>query len=169
MRGPDYFGQGDVGFRKYNDHLEKVEDLIFNLVNEIDVEQNLKLVEQYRRQLTSSIDQPVQHEEEFQSSTLGSKMALTIPSVRESDNRESHNMVSPSWPFIPNLGDIIPVVGSALTEKIVQIFQLVDKDTVNYSITHLSSQSGGWQQNWLWQKSLSHANSIGDLHERKFK
>jgi CDK-activating kinase assembly factor MAT1 len=43
--------------REYNDYLELVEDIIFNLVNEVDIEQTRAKVEQYRRENQDSIGQ----------------------------------------------------------------------------------------------------------------
>ncbi|KAI9182976.1 TFIIH/NER complex subunit [Blastocladiella emersonii ATCC 22665] len=45
-----------ASLREYNDYLEMVEDIVFNLTNEIDVERTNAIVEKYRRENQESIE-----------------------------------------------------------------------------------------------------------------
>jgi len=174
MRPQDYFGHGDVGFRKYNDHLEKIEDLVFNLVNEINVEENLLLVEQYRRQLTSAITHSQQIEDEEILREIEADHRRNSPTNENKPAKEHASSKSDQYKdslFIFDRNKLKPVSGDPNNgtewQKKLKVFTFSDKETSYYNLKNQSSQAGGWKADWLWKKCLDHIAHIGGLLQTK--
>ena len=139
----------EVVLRRFNDYLEELEDIIFNLANGIDVAATNEKVEQYRNEIYASRGQ----------------VSSILPSTKKS------SAIVDGLVFVDPILDALYLTyekdhidAMAIVARQKAAYEEKSNEVFRFG-QDLRVKAGGYKSEWTWQRAIEDAGAIGGLFQ----